>query len=416
MNFQRFRLDTIDSVALRAVGAREGWILESAETLRVGFGAVVASFSLSDGLDGSLSAIHELSTVSVSGPPAPSGTGPVAFVTVPFSRSEEVRCWLPEHQITRTSDGGWWLTTTALSPEAALDVLERVPAADVRTSTVIDRTYQPTPDGYARAVASAVDEMRHSDIEKVVLARRVAGQTERPIDPAAVAERLHEREPACTLYGVPSLRGGRFIGASPELLVSCIDGAVSCHPLAGTVALPEGEDSVDYAKWLMGSAKNLFEHRVMVDDIVDRLSQSCEDVRADARPSIVALRSVAHLGTWIQGKVTAEPSPSTTLELLRLLHPTAAVGGIPADRARDVISRLEPEPRGLYAGAVGWLDIEGNGEFWVAIRGLVLNGDHFSAWAGAGIVAESDPIAEREETRDKLASILVGLGASALSS
>ena len=290
MNFQRFRLDTIDSVALRAVGAREGWILESAETLRVGFGAVVASFSLSDGLDGSLSAIHELSTVSVSGPPAPSGTGPVAFVTVPFSRSEEVRCWLPEHQITRTSDGGWWLTTTALSPEAAMDVLERVPAADVRTSTVIDRTYQPTPDGYARAVASAVDEMRHSDIEKVVLARRVAGQTERPIDPAAVAERLHEREPACTLYGVPSLRGGRFIGASPELLVSCIDGAVSCHPLAGTVALPEGEDSVDYAKWLMGSAKNLFEHRVMVDDIVDRLSQSCDDVRADAQPSIVALR------------------------------------------------------------------------------------------------------------------------------
>jgi isochorismate synthase len=115
------------------------------------------------------------------------------------------------------------------------------------------------------------------------------------------------------------------------------------------------------------------------------------------------------LGTWIHGKLEAT-RPATALELLSLLHPTAAVGGIPQRDALDVIHRLESDRRDLYAGAVGWIDAEGNGEWWLGIRGITLSGTNFSAWAGAGIVADSDPIAEREETRDKLASILVGLG------
>jgi len=172
-------------------------------------------------------------------------------------------------------------------------------------------------------------------------------------------------------------------------------------------------DADDYATWLLGSTKNLFEHRVVVDDIVQRLTRRCADVRADGRPSIVILRSVAHLGTWIHGKALTD-DPTDALELLGLLHPTPAVGGLPQQRALEIIQQLEPEDRGLYAGAVGWIDATGNGEWWIAIRGVLLNDDTFTAWAGAGIVADSDPIGEREETRNKLSSILAGLGTSAL--
>jgi isochorismate synthase len=123
----------------------------------------------------------------------------------------------------------------------------------------------------------------------------------------------------------------------------------------------------------------------------------------------VTLRSVAHLGTWIHAKVL-DGDAFGALELLAQIHPTAAVGGIPRERGVEVIDQLEGEPRGLFGGAVGWLDANGSGEWWLAIRGIELDRDHFLAWAGAGIVADSDPIAEREETRDKLAAILVGLG------
>ena len=89
-----------------------------------------------------------------------------------------------------------------------------------------------------------------------------------------------------------------------------------------------------------------------------------------------------------------------------MLHPTAAVGGIPRVAAYELLQRLESFERGHYAGPVGWVDQSGDGEFWIGIRGVLVDGADFEAWAGAGIVSESDPIAEREETRDKLASVL----------
>ena len=120
----------------------------------------------------------------------------------------------------------------------------------------------------------------------------------------------------------------------------------------------------------------------------------------------MTLRTVAHLGTWIRGH-EADPSLAPdALTLLDLLHPTAAVGGLPRVEAYELLQRLEPFDRGHYAGPVGWIDQNGDGEFWIGIRGVLVEGANFEAWAGAGIVSESDPIAEREETRDKLASVM----------
>ncbi len=197
------------------------------------------------------------------------------------------------------------------------------------------------------------------------------------------------------------------MGASPELLVRRDGVEVTCHPLAGTIALPANVAADDYQTWLLGSAKNLHEHAVMVDDVVQLLTRYFEDIEADATPSIVALRSVAHLGTWVRARARDEAPDA--LSVLALLHPTAAVGGIPRRAAHDLIIQLEEHPRGHYAGPLGWMDARGDGEWWVGIRGVLVEGDSFEAWAGAGIVSESDPTAEREETRDKLASVLSAL-------
>lgn len=405
------RLSHIDVTRLRLCAARRGWLLETNETMRAGFGRSISEVTVSTDELGPEHVARLFASVTIERDlNAPTGSGALAFASVPFARRQLVRLWIPQHVAVVSADGTAWLTSVCAVAADALRELDSESLTGLDDDyELVAATFSPTPDGYAHAVASAVEEIRHSDLEKVVLARRVVGRTTQPIDPAVVISRLHEREPACTLYAMSGLRDDRFVGASPELMISSIDGSVTAHPLAGTVALHDESDSRDYATWLLGSGKNLFEHRVVVDDIVRRLETRCDDVRAESSPSIVTLRSVAHLGTWIVGKVNDE-RPVSAVELLALLHPTPAVGGLPAEHAVRVIERLEPEDRGLYAGAVGWIDEMGSGEWWIAIRGVMVAGDEFTAWAGAGIVADSDPIAEREETRDKLASILAGLG------
>jgi len=234
----------------------------------------------------------------------------------------------------------------------------------------------------------------------------VLGTVPEAFDCAAIAQRLRLREPICTIYSLPTHDGRRFVGASPELLARREGTHVQCNPLAGTIALPPNVAPDDYETWLLGSTKNLYEHGVLVDDIVQLLETYYDEIDADATPSIVTLRTVAHLGSWVNGEYHGEGDAPDALEVLRLLHPTAAVGGIPRDEAYQLIARLEEHDRGHYAGPLGWIDAHGDGEWWIGLRGVLVKGTSFEAWAGAGIVSESDPMAEREETRDKLASVL----------
>jgi len=198
----------------------------------------------------------------------------------------------------------------------------------------------------------------------------------------------------------------RYVGASPELLLRRTGPHVVSHPLAGTIALPPNVAPDDYQTWLLGSTKNLHEHSVPVNEIVTALASVFDDVVAEPTPSIVTLRTLAHLGTWIRASnVDSTPGPDA-LEVLRLLHPTSAVGGVPRRSAYDLIQRLEQHDRGVYAGPLGWIDHNGDGEWWIGFRGVLVRGTEFEAWAGAGIVSESDPTAEREETKAKLLSVL----------
>jgi isochorismate synthase len=187
---------------------------------------------------------------------------------------------------------------------------------------------------------------------------------------------------------------------------------VTCHPLAGTV--PRGTTArtdADAQGRLAGSDKERAEHRYVVDDIAGMLAPFCEELTVPASPSLVAFRSVAHLGSRIAGRLAAPPP--TVLELLDRLHPTPAVGGTPRADALAAIAAGEPDDRGYWAGPVGWADARGDGEWMIGIRSALLYADGTTPGgtvlglrAGSGIVAGSDPPSEAEETNVKLATVL----------
>lgn len=404
MRFQRQRIAAQSREILRTVGARDGWLIETADVIRVGFGAAVDYVVLEQGLDAP-DATSSLSDHDLAGVQGPSGSGVVAFGALPFDRSAPSQLDVPEYCLTQNRDGEAWLTSLEGSNSWA-ELLENATSSEQEPQSLRSLSLQPTPDEYAHNVALAVEILRSKEIDKVVLARSVRGIVPESIDAAAVAQRLHHREPLCTIYSIPTSDERRFVGATPELIARRTGRTLRCHPLAGTIALPPNVAPEDYLTWLLGSTKNLHEHSVPVTEIVSALEGVYDDVQADASPSIVALRTLAHLGTWIDATCRDESDAPDALKVLRLLHPTSAVCGVPRASAYELIRRLEQIDRGYYAGPLGWIDANGDGEWWIGFRGVLVKGAEFEAWAGAGIVSESDPIAEREETKAKLASFL----------
>jgi len=280
------------------------------------------------------------------------------------------------------------------------------PSEDVAVTTM---TTHLSRDGYRDLVAHVVDEMRPGHpLEKVVLARSVTAGLSGALPVSAVLRRLRAHEPTCTIFLFP-VPDGTFFGASPELLIARQGRRVWCHPLAGTV--PRGETArsdADAQGRLAASPKDRSEHRFVVDAIAATLRPLCDDLTVPDEPSLVAFRAVAHLGTRIEGHLKG---PTTVLELLELLHPTPAVGGTPRQMALATIAGGEPVRRGYWAGPVGWVDGQGNGEWMIGIRSAFLHSDGrtITLHAGAGVVAGSDPEAEAAETDVKLSSVLESL-------
>jgi isochorismate synthase len=199
-----------------------------------------------------------------------------------------------------------------------------------------------------------------------------------------------------------------FVGASPELLVARRGTTVRCHPLAGTAGLTgHADDDRRSADDLLASQKNQREHRLVVDAIADELRGRCSTLSVPDTASLELLRSVAHLGTVIEGTLAgADTAVPTALDLLAALHPTPAVGGTPRPQALELIERLEAVDRGRWAGPVGYIDAAGDGEWMIGIRSAAIRPDGTRLCAGAGIVAGSDPASELAETTVKLRPVL----------
>lgn len=257
------------------------------------------------------------------------------------------------------------------------------------------------------AVAEAARRLRAGDADKVVLAREVMAHADGAVAAGAVARALRNAYPACFTYLVAGADGTAFAGASPELLLRRAGRSVTSQPMAGSTA--RGEDEAEdeaLAARLRASAKDASEHRLTAQHVASALSRACAHVEA-REPEIVRLANIQHLATTVRGELL-EPPPGL-LELAAALHPTPAINGSPPAAAHRLIDDLEAMERGWYAGAVGWIDGRGDGELAVAIRCGLLYEDGARLYAGNGMMPESDPEAELEETRIKLRVLLGAL-------
>ncbi len=350
--------------------------------------------------------------------------GVVALGVFPFDRRAPAFLVVPSIAWCRQADGTMWRVTvsggdarsfpTAVAPGVGTPGA----AGDTQVATgafpsVVER---PAAADYAHAVAAALKEIGAGRLSKVVLSRALEVVCQVAPRPSELLDALWGRDPIFSPFSLP-VRGGRLVGASPELIVSRIGATVTSHPFAGTVALGAlGGD--DPAGRLFASAKDRNEHRLLVDELAGALRPWCSQLDVPSVPSVVPLRSDARLGSLIRGTLrpiawssslgTRHSAPSA-LDLVALLHPTPAVGGVPRPEALEVISLLEAEPRGYWAGLAGWVDADGNGEWVLAIRSAILDGRRATLRAGAGIVEGSDPTAELAETTIKLAPVLDAL-------
>ena len=348
------------------------------------------------------------------------GSGVVALGALPFVDAMAGYLVIPRFTmgISRDAEGVTRRWATAVGPAGTA-----LPGTDELFDAVIWQ-YGTTPEvaddpmvaalstsmtsaAYGDMVADALALMREpgATLRKVVLSRPITVELGGPLPLSAVLRRLRAGEPNCTIFSMP-VPDGAFFGASPELLVARHDDKVSCHPLAGTV--PRGDTAradADAQRDLARSAKGREEHGYVVDEIAATLTPYCDELSVPDEPSMVAFRSVAHLGTRIEGHLR---TPVGVLELLERLHPTPAVGGTPRAEALDFIARHEADRRDYWAGPVGWVAADGDGEWMIGIRSARLDADGATVTlrAGAGVVADSDPEAEAAETNVKLSTVL----------
>lgn len=330
------------------------------------------------------------------------GSGPVAIGALPFAPDREGHVVVPTLLVAKAGDGTRWVTTVARAGEEP----------DVHASALLAPTVTGTPpstysitserpvDDWCRSVESARDELRAGAADKVVLARAVEVVTDTKLSRRAVLDRLRTTYPSCMVYAVAG-----FAGASPELLVAREGDVVRSHPMAGTAARSD-DPSLDarLANELLTSSKDLVEHRYTIDMVHDTLLPWCSWLDEEAEPSIVTMANVRHLATLVEGRLSSPPA--SVVELMTALHPTPAVCGSPRADALELIDRYEALDRGRYAGPVGWVDANGDGEWAVAIRSAELDGRRARLMAGVGVVADSDPMAELAETRAKLQALL----------
>ena len=254
--------------------------------------------------------------------------------------------------------------------------------------------------GFVTATETAISKIQSSELEKVVIARDLVMPLGGKPDLTTAIARLHERYPHCWTYLVE----GNF-GASPELLLRAQAGEVSARVLAGTAGRGTDPD-VDraIAEGLAHSSKNKHEHEFAVQSLIQELSPVCDDLETDSEPFSLALPDLWHLASDVRGRLKSEV---TLLDAIARLHPTAAVAGTPRGKAQALIAELEPFDRGGYAGPVGWISADGSGELAIALRGgrVEQNPWQIRAFAGCGIVAESDPKAELAETELKFKAV-----------
>ena len=384
------------------------------------------------------------------------GTGPVAFGSFAFDDGSDQRSVLvvPRVVVGRRGPTAWITTiTTSRTAAGSAPTLAPVPTlahvledADPVTApgTV---TYAPgavADDAWTSAVEEAVGRIRDGRLDKVVMARDVQARTEHPIDPRWLLTRLATAYTGCWTFSIDGM-----VGATPELLVRSEKGLVTSRVLAGTIRRTGGEEAdLARAAKLAHSSKDLEEHEYAVASVAEALAPYCQSLNVPETPFVLHLPNVLHLASDVTGVLCTSAAPvaastpgsraalgalgapgtadvpaagghhaPSSLSLAAALHPTAAVCGTPTAVAKDLIRELEGMDRARYAGPVGWVGGDGDGEWGIALRSASLDPDDDRSarlFAGCGVVAASDPVAELAETEAKLEPMRLALAATPL--
>lgn len=324
---------------------------------------------------------------------ARNGSKPIVIGLVPFDTNKKAVFYIPEEAEFSTD-------RPAASP----------PSDEQHNVLEIHGADSPS---YRKNVTEALKRIQSGALDKVVLARSVTVDSNLPIDIDAVYTRLCARNGSAYVYRMDlpdSLEQAPavLLGASPELVLSSDHGKIRSTPLAGSI--PRAADAradQEVARALLQSKKDLAEHSLVVQAVGETFRQFADMVEVPEEPQLVQTPVIWHLGSYITGMLRENVSP---IALAYALHPTPAVGGWPQDIARKTIAELEDFDRGFYAGLIGWMDEDGNGEWVLTLRCGIVHGKRATVFAGAGIVAGSDPEKEHTETRTKLQTFINALG------
>ncbi|ACR17972.1 putative isochorismate synthase [Corynebacterium kroppenstedtii DSM 44385] len=315
----------------------------------------------------------------------------------------------PSHPAALTSPRSVWRYTGPLEPPAFYR------GKGAHAHIVAEN---PSLDEHAEIIDAVTRTIARTSVDKVVIARNVDLFFDDPIDPRLLATRLIDHAPNLDGFladlspAGDEYTGHWLVGSSPEMLIRRQGPVVSAYPLAGS--LPRSNDPQEdeqRGQQLLHSTKNLDEHHFVVDHYRRVLSQLCHTVDIPSSPELMQTAEMWHLATPIRATIN-DDGPSA-LQLAEALYPTPALAGVPTEAAMEIIRTAEGDRR-FYGGAVGWCHANGDGEFMVSIRCAELEKDlqHARAWAGGGIVEQSNPTEEVEETCGKMKTMLLAMGAS----
>jgi menaquinone-specific isochorismate synthase len=345
-----------------------------------------------------------VAAATVTDPLARTGTGLLAFGTFAFddSSSQTSVLIVPEVIVGR-EDGQCWVTRIWPTGQDAPEIPVALhPLGNEYRISLLPGALKP--DGYRDAVGAAVAHIGARDVSKVVLARDLVGRLPAESDLRRALTELALGYPDCWTYAVDGL-----VGSSPETLIRADHNEVNARVLAGTIS--RGVDAaadIEAALALATSSKDGDEHEFAVQSVLAALRPHTSVLTTSEIPFTVKLPNLWHLATDLEGTLS---DGSTSLDLIAAMHPTAAVAGTPTQDALALIRELEPFDRGRYAGPVGWVGADGDGEWAIALRCAQVSPDGtVTAYAGCGIVLDSEPDRELAETKMKFRPVVEAFG------
>lgn len=329
---------------------------------------------------------------------------------------------LPHYQLMQSGDETWLTINVQVGADEEFDVSIAREALETRYQlllnadspicdeqpTLVSVDYPMPFDIWADTIDEATARMRAGEMQKVVLSRVCEIRFDEPIDLDSALAYLNDKYADCYRFLFEPSPRLAFYGATPELLVQVEGTRVETMALAGSIkrgSTPEEDDAL--AEQILNDPKELHEHSLVADAIRRRLTPLTTELTMADSPGVRRLSNIQHLYTPVHGQLKER---SGVLPLVEVLHPTPALGGVPREVAMRFISDAEPVPRGWYAAPIGWIDHNLDGMFGVAIRSAVCQGERVWLYAGAGIVSESIPQKEWDETALKFKPMLNALG------